>query len=71
LDRVARLPWPGSRRARLRLVSIPRESVAADADSQRLDEILQKICDSGRSSLSDEERAFLQRASARLKERPE
>jgi membrane associated rhomboid family serine protease len=71
LDRVARLPWPGSRRARLRLVSIPRESVAADADAQRLDEILQKICESGRSSLSDEERAFLQRASARLKERPE
>jgi membrane associated rhomboid family serine protease len=71
LERIPRLGWLGRQRARLRLLTFPRESVTPDPDARRLDEILQKICESGRSTLTDEERDFLQKASERLRNRLE
>jgi membrane associated rhomboid family serine protease len=70
LDRVRQLR--GRRKPRLRLVSVPDVSPPDEpnAGMDRVDELLQKICDTGRSSLTQEELAVLQKASERLKNRP-
>jgi membrane associated rhomboid family serine protease len=47
----------------------PRPAPAPDADMQRVDRLLQKIHESGKESLSDEERAFLDHASERMRNR--
>jgi membrane associated rhomboid family serine protease len=67
-ERLAR--WRPRRRPRLRLVAMPDLPPEPEADMERVDMLLQKICDTGRSSLTAEELAVLQRASQRLKQRP-
>jgi hypothetical protein len=67
-----RLALPSIRRLsrpRLRVVSAPHPELEPDLDDQRLDEVLQKLSESGVESLTDEERTFLQTASARMKKR--
>jgi membrane associated rhomboid family serine protease len=55
----------------LRIAPPPRRAPepAPDTEMSRVDEVLQKIYDSGQASLTDEERAILQNASERLKNR--
>jgi hypothetical protein len=50
---------------------VPRAELKPEApDVERVNALLDKIAASGMGSLSDAERADLQRASARLKEKP-
>jgi membrane associated rhomboid family serine protease len=67
-----RIAWPRwRRRPRLRIAAPPRRGPEPERDEEmsRVDEVLQKIYDSGQDSLTDEERAILQSASERLKNR--
>jgi membrane associated rhomboid family serine protease len=64
-ERIPGLRW--QRHPRLRLRTEPAET---DPEMGRVDELLQKICESGPGSLTDEERALLRDASERLKKRP-
>jgi membrane associated rhomboid family serine protease len=71
VESVFRLRWP--RRGRLRLVSAPleerRPAREPDPEMSRLDQLLQKIGESGQASLTDEEMAFLRKTSERMKNR--
>lgn len=57
------------RRPRLRIApeTIPDDEPAVEHDQDQVDIILQKIFESGQASLTDDERALLQRASQRMK----
>jgi membrane associated rhomboid family serine protease len=59
------------RRGRLRLYAAPEPIPVTEPDPEmgRVDEILQKICETGQASLTEEERAVLRGASERLKKR--
>lgn len=64
--------WRGRRKPRLRLAPepLPSSEPPRDADMARVDEVLQKIIDSGQASLTEDERAILRTASEQLKRRP-
>lgn len=69
------ITWPRSRwrrRPRLRVAPEPppTSEPRPDADMARVDEVLQKIIDSGQASLTEEERSILRTASEQLKRRP-
>lgn len=51
----------------LRVVQPPEMERVPDPDAERIDEILEKIYNSGKDSLTDEERELLHRASERLR----
>jgi hypothetical protein len=53
--------WRQARKAR----KLAREAEARQKEEERMDEILEKIARSGKGSLTDEERRFLERVSAR------
>ena len=57
--------WRQARRAR----RIQREAAAQQQDAERMDQLLEKIARSGKESLTDEERRFLERVSARYRNR--
>lgn len=59
--------WWQARKAR----KIQREIEQRAADEERMDQILAKIAESGKNSLTDEERRFLERYSARYRPRAE
>jgi hypothetical protein len=59
--------WLQARRAR----KLHREIEERAADEERMDQILAKIAESGKNSLTDEERRFLERYSARYRPRAE
>jgi Zn-dependent protease len=59
--------WLQARKAR----KIQREAEQRAADEERMDQILAKIAESGKSSLTDDERRFLERYSARYRPRAE
>ncbi len=61
--RIAR--WLAARKAR----KLQREVEAKARDEERVDQLLEKIARTGKDSLTDEEKRFLQRASARYKHR--
>jgi len=69
--------WPSANwrrsRPRLRIAEgtfpEPRREIAADADLDRVDELLQKIFETGQASLTEEERSVLLKASERMKNR--
>ncbi|MCI0682902.1 MAG: rhomboid family intramembrane serine protease [Gemmataceae bacterium] len=66
------VPWPrwrSKKRPRLRVVSAPAIESIPDPQMDRVDELLQKIFELGQDSLTDEERAILENASARLRNR--
>lgn len=71
LERISWPRWRWKRRPRLRLVELPPPEPEPDTDMERVDQVLQKIIASGQASLTEEERAILQTASARLKKRNE
>lgn len=58
--------WLQARRAR----KIQRENTQRAADEARLDELLDKISRTGKESLTPEERRFMDRVSARYRNRP-
>jgi Zn-dependent protease len=58
--------WLQARRAR----KIQREATQRAADEQRLDALLDKISQTGKESLTPEERRFMDRVSARYRNRP-
>jgi membrane associated rhomboid family serine protease len=69
-DRVHWPRWQGRRRPRLRIApeTVPvHQDSAPNHSDERVDELLQKIYESGQASLTDEERAVLRSASERLK----
>lgn len=73
---VDRIPWPsrpvrarGRPRLRLAAGTYPDQEREPEPDTSRVDELLQKIHESGRASLSEEELAILQDASARMRKR--
>jgi membrane associated rhomboid family serine protease len=70
-ERIAWPSWRWRRRPRLRLLQLPADSPEPepDADAERVDQLLQKIYETGQASLTDEERAILRLASDRLKSR--
>ena len=57
--------WRQARRAR----RAQREAAEAQQDAERMDQLLEKIARSGKESLTDEERRFLERVSARYRNR--
>jgi Zn-dependent protease len=57
--------WWQARRAR----KLARELEQRQKDEQRMDQLLEKIAQSGKNSLTDEERRFLERVSARYRNR--
>jgi membrane associated rhomboid family serine protease len=61
--------WRWRRRPRLRLVPAALPEPESAPEQARVDQLLKKIFDTGRASLSDEERTFLQKASERIKDR--
>jgi membrane associated rhomboid family serine protease len=69
LDRLPWQRWSGRRRPRLRLVSAPLPDLPSENDDSRLDQLLQKISESGPESLTEEERVLLQNESRRMRER--
>ena len=70
LGRVPQLPrLRFKRRPRLRLAPETMPEPAAEVEMSRVDQILQKIYESGQMSLTDEERAVLRDASQRIKNR--
>lgn len=56
--------------ARRAAKKLQREQEQAEADERRMDELLQKIQDHGKDSLTDEEQRFLKRVSDRYRNRP-
>ena len=68
-DLIAWPRWRWKRRPKLRLVTAPVSRPEPDAEMNRVDELLQKIFELGQDSLTDEERAILENASARLRNR--
>ena len=58
--------WLAARRAR----KVQREAQQRAADEARLDELLDKISRTGKESLTPEERRFMDRVSARYRNRP-
>jgi membrane associated rhomboid family serine protease len=67
-----RLTWPDwsmKRRPRLRLAPETMPEPEPEHDPEHVDRVLAKIFESGQGSLTDEERALLQRASERMKNR--
>lgn len=74
LDRLESLRWKLRNRGRLRVVRperIVRSAADAEPDPERVDALLQKIMESGRSSLTEEELEVLRQTSQRLKQRRE
>jgi membrane associated rhomboid family serine protease len=67
-ERLPGLRWQARPRPRLRPARVTC-SEPRDPESCRMDEVLQKIYESGQDSLTAEERAFLENASARLRGR--
>jgi rhomboid family protein len=61
--------WKRQQRPRLRLVPAAVSEPEPEPELARMDQLLKKIFDTGQASLSDEERAFLQKASQRMKDR--
>ena len=57
--------WRQAKRAR----KLQREAAEAQQDAERMDQLLEKIARSGKESLTDEERRFLERVSARYRNR--
>src|SRR5439155_5641891 len=57
--------WWQARKAR----KLARELEQRQKDEQRMDQLLEKIAASGKNSLTDEERRFLERVSARYRNR--
>jgi hypothetical protein len=57
--------WWQARKVR----KMQREAEQRARDEERMDQILAKIAESGKSSLTDEERRFLERVSARYRNR--
>ena len=68
-NRVPRLGLRRRSRPLLRLRPDPELEIPANAEMRRVDEILAKIHDGGQSSLTDDEREFLRKASERMKSR--
>lgn len=71
-DLLERIPWlrgHGKARPRLRLAVGSFPEARPDPEMSRLDELLQKIHESGQASLTEEERGILQNASERMKSR--
>ena len=68
-DRIGWPCWRWKKRPKLRLVAAPVAKPTQDAEMGRVDELLQKIFELGQDSLTDEERAVLENASARLRNR--
>jgi len=69
---VERIPWLGwkpNTRLRVRRTSPACRPCEPDLDTQRVDEVLEKISISGQDSLTEEERTILRAASERLKTR--
>jgi membrane associated rhomboid family serine protease len=67
-----RLHWPRRARRsqpRLRLVAESFDDAEPDREMEQLDQLLQKISASGQASLTDDERALLQKASERIRGR--
>jgi membrane associated rhomboid family serine protease len=79
VDRIAFPSLRWQRRPRLRLVretiseappvAEPALAPAAESETDRLDDLLKKIYESGQASLTEEERDILRRASERMKNR--
>ena len=57
--------WRQARRTR----RVQREAAEQQHDAERMDQLLEKIGRSGKESLTDEERRFLERVSARYRNR--
>src|SRR5882724_6646063 len=57
--------WRQAKRAR----KLQREAAEQQQDAERMDQLLEKIARSGKESLTDEERRFLERVSARYRNR--
>jgi membrane associated rhomboid family serine protease len=70
-DRIALPRWGRKRRPRLRLApeTFPEPEPDHEPALERVDELLEKIYQSGQASLTDEERTILRQASERLKNR--
>jgi membrane associated rhomboid family serine protease len=69
-SRVGWLRWRARPRLRLRFAPESDPGPEPDMDLTRVDQVLQKIGQSGQASLTDEELALLRKASERLKKRP-
>jgi hypothetical protein len=69
LERLPAFKWRSPRRPRLRVAPETFPEREPDADMERVDQLLQKIIDSGQASLTDEERETLKQASERIKNR--
>ncbi len=68
-DRLAGIRWRRSSRPQLQLVRDSEPEIEPDTETIRLDEVLQKIHDSGEASLTEEDMEVLQRMSERIKQR--
>jgi membrane associated rhomboid family serine protease len=67
-----RLALPTGRwrsRPKLRVVHAPHPELEPNDEERRVDQLLEKISESGKASLTEEESAFLRSASERMKER--
>ena len=62
-----RVPRPAVRKRRVVREVPPREVPTSDGLNEQVDEILKKISEQGKESLTDQERAFLKEASARYR----
>jgi membrane associated rhomboid family serine protease len=68
-DRLTWPRWPAQRRSRLRIAPDTARDPDFEPSPDRVDQVLAKIYESGQNSLTEEERAILQQASARMKNR--
>jgi membrane associated rhomboid family serine protease len=68
-ERLPALRGRWRRRPRLRVAPDTYPEPESDTDMERVDQLLQKIMDSGQASLTEEERAALKQASERIKNR--
>jgi membrane associated rhomboid family serine protease len=68
-ERLGGMRRPRRERPRLRLVEYPHPELEPDDETARMDEVLQKIHESGEASLTPEDREILRQASERVKSR--
>lgn len=69
LDHLPAMSWRSKPRLRLHRAPAEEHEAILDPEMDRVDDVLQKICESGQASLTEEELAILRSASDRLKRR--